>query len=66
MMWNVDDLNIFHIDYKVVDFIIKIFDEYLFIYAPLTATRGKIHNHLSMVIYYTPQGNVLFTIFDYI
>ena len=35
ILWHVDDLNIFHVEYKVVDSIIKLFDEEFGIYAPL-------------------------------
>ena len=63
---HVHDLNISHVESKVVDTIIELFDEEFDIYAPLTPTRGKIHDYLGIVIDYTTQGKVVFTMFYYI
>ena len=64
ILWHNDDLNISRVDSNFLDSIIKIFDEESDIYARLTATRGKIHNYLGMVVDYTTQGKVVFTMFD--
>ena len=66
IMWHVDDLKIYHVDSKVIESIIKLLDEEFGIYAPLIATQGKIHDYVGIVIDYTTQGKVVFTMFDYI
>ena len=61
-----DYLHISHVDSKVVDSTIKLFYEEFGIYATLTVARGNIHDYLGMVIDYTTQGKVVFTMFVYI
>ena len=34
--------------------------------APLTVTRGKVHEYLGMTIDYSEEGKVEFTMYDYI
>jgi hypothetical protein len=34
--------------------------------APLTVTRGKIHVYLGMTIDYSKEGQVAFTMFDFV
>jgi hypothetical protein len=64
IVWHVDDLKISHEDTKAVDTIINLLDAK---YgqeivggkrAPVTVTRGKIHDYLGMVLDYSEDGVV--------
>ena len=66
IMGHLYDLNNYLVNSKIVDSIIKLFDEEFDIYAPLMATQGEVHDYPGMVIDYNTQGKVVFTMFDYI
>ena len=50
----------------VTDILNKLEDKYGGEEAPLTVTRGKIHDYLGMVIDYTTPGKVKFSMDQYI
>lgn len=54
--WHVDDLKISHVDSEVVDDIIERLNEQCGKHAPLTVTRGKMHECLGMTIDCTVPG----------
>ena len=66
ILWHVDDLKISHIDANVVTEVIKLLESEFGKEAPLTQTRGKIHEYLGMTIDYSLTGKVMFTMVDYI
>ena len=68
IIWHVYDLKISHVDSNVVDDIIELLDKK---YGqdqenPMTAHLRKTHDYLGITINYNTQGNVVFTMFDYI
>jgi hypothetical protein len=66
ILWHVDDLKISHVDAKVVTDIIKLLESEFGKEAPLTQTRGKVHDYLGMTIDFSIPGKVKFTMIDYI
>jgi hypothetical protein len=66
VLWHVDDIKVSHEDPKVVDAILALFHERYGQEAPLTITRGKVHEYLGMTIDYSDEGKVKFTMFDYL
>ena len=66
IVWHVDDLKISHKDPKVVDKVLAMLNKEFGKEAPLTVTRGLIHDYVGMTIDYTEKGNVKFTMFDYL
>ena len=50
ILWHVDDLKISHMDPEVVSNIISKLNERYGKEAPLTETRGKIHEYLGMTL----------------
>jgi hypothetical protein len=67
IIWHVDDLKLLHIDPKVLEYIISRLDEKYAQEAPLTVTRGKVHEYLGMTIDYSKAGRVMkFTMNDYV
>ena len=66
ILWHVDDLKISHVDEKVVTEIIKLLESEFGKEAPLTQTRGKVHDYLGMTIDYSVSGKVMFTMIDYV
>ena len=61
-----DNLKISHVDPKVVTDIIDKLQQNFGKEAPLTVTRGKIHDYLGMKIDYSEEGKVKITMEDYI
>ena len=66
ILWHVDDLKISHVDANVVTDIINLLESEFGNEAPLTVTRGKVHEYLGMTIDYSVPGKVKFTMIDYI
>ena len=66
ILWHVDDLKISHVDPKVVDDVIELLKSEFGKEAPLTVSRGKVHEYLGMTIDFSVQGKVKFTMIDYI
>jgi hypothetical protein len=66
--WHVDDLKSSHVDPKVNDEFLKWLDK---IYgdpkiAPVTATRGKIHDYLAMKLDFTTRGKLKVNMTEYV
>ena len=66
ILWHVDDLKISHVDPKVVDKVLEDINEKYGKEAPITVTRGKVHEYLGMTIDYREDGVVKVTMIDYI
>jgi hypothetical protein len=67
ILWHVDDLKISHIDSKTVDMILdKLNEKYGTKEAPLTVTRGKVHDYLGMTLDFTEEGKVMIKMDDYV
>jgi hypothetical protein len=66
ILWHVDDLKISHIDPKVNTDVIKLIDDEFGKEAPLTITRGKVHDYLGMTLDYTEEGKVKIKMMDYV
>jgi hypothetical protein len=64
--WHVDDLKISHVDPKVVDGVIASLSGEFGKEAPLTVTRGKIHEYLGMTLDYSTGGKVMIKMFRFI
>jgi hypothetical protein len=65
VLWHVDDLKMSHIDPKVIDELIVDIDRDYRKEAPMTKTRGKVHDYLGMTIDYRKDGAVKITMIDY-
>jgi len=66
VLWHVDDLKISHVDGELVDNIINLLKEKCGKDAPLTVTRGKVHEYLGMTIDYSVDGKVIIRMDDYV
>jgi hypothetical protein len=66
VVWHVDDLKISHHSPKVVDMMVKKMEAEFGNEAPLSITRGKVHDYLGMRIDYTNKGKVNITMIPYI
>ena len=66
ILWHVDDLKISHVDAGVVDNIIDLLNERYGKEAPLTVTRGKVHDYLGMTLDFSLEGKVLIRMEDYV
>ena len=66
IVWHVDDLKISHVDLKANYTIIGLLDAEFGKIAPLSATRGKIHDYLGMTIDYSEKGQVKIKMIDYV
>ncbi|GAX19421.1 hypothetical protein FisN_4Lu403 [Fistulifera solaris] len=65
--WHVDDLMITHVDQKVLDDIAEKFNnKYGSPEAPVTATRGEVHDYLGMTLDFSEDGKVQFRMDDYV
>ena len=53
IVWHVDDLKISHVNKKVVTKVIDLLKKEFGKEAPLTVTRGKIHEYLGIKIDYS-------------
>lgn len=62
VLWHINDLEISHVEASVVtDIIIKLLKHKFRNEAPLTVTRGKVHEYLGMTIDYSVKGKAKFT-----
>ena len=66
IIWPVDDLKISHVDPNVVTDIIKQLEGEFAKEAPLSITRGKVHDYLGMTLDFTIDGKVQIKMIDYI
>jgi hypothetical protein len=66
IMWHVDDLKISHVDPKVNTMIIGLIDAEFGKEAPITVTRGRVHDYLGMTLDYTEKGKVKIKMVDYV
>ena len=64
MLWHVDDLKMSHVEPKVVDKVLDDINEKCGKEAPITVTRGKVHEYLGMMIDYREDGVVKITMID--
>jgi hypothetical protein len=58
IVWRVDGLKILHKDPEVISSVLDNLNAEFSKEAPLTVTRGKIHDHLGMRIDYSTPGKV--------
>jgi hypothetical protein len=66
VLWHVDDLKISHVDEAVNTELIKLLESEFGKEAPLTITRGKVHDYLGMTLDYTEDGKVKIRMEDYV
>ena len=66
ILWHVDDLKISHADPEVVTEMIDLLEKEFGKEAPLTKTRGKVHEYLGMSIDFSVSGKVRFSMIDYV
>ena len=66
IIWHVDDLKISHVDSEVVTNVIEKLEKEFGTEAPLTKTRGKLHDYLGMTIDFSTPGKVCFNMADYV
>ena len=66
VLWHMDDMKISHISDKVLDEVIAGLNERYGKITPLTVTRGKVHDYLSMMIDYSIPGKVIIHMDDYV
>lgn len=66
IIWHVDDLKISHVDSEVVTSVIGTLNKAYGKHAPLTVTRGKVHDYLGMRLDYSKKGEVHITMIEYI
>ena len=64
--WHVDGLLISHVEESVVEDILAKLQKRFGKEAPLTVTRGKVHNYLGMTIDFSADGKVMFKMNDYV
>ena len=64
--WHVDDLLISHVEESVVEDILAKLQKRFGKEAPLTVTRGKVHDYLGMTIDFSVEGKVMFKMNDYV
>jgi hypothetical protein len=58
ILWHVDDLKISHVDPEVVTEVIDLLEQEFGKEAPLTKTRGHVHDYLGMTIDFSCAGKV--------
>jgi hypothetical protein len=66
ILWHVDDLKLSHVKQEVLDGIIDTLNERYGKIAPLTVTRGDIHEYLGMTLDYSCPGKVTIRMDDYV
>jgi hypothetical protein len=66
VFWHVNDIKVSHEDPNVVTAVLKLFEERYGKEAPLTITRGKIHDYLGMTLDYSEKGKVKVLMINYI
>jgi hypothetical protein len=64
ILWHVDDLKISHVDPDAVTRTIEQIDKEFGKEAPITVTRGKIHDYLGMTLDYSLRGKVMVKMLD--
>jgi hypothetical protein len=64
ILWHVDDLKISHVDPEAVTSVIGLIDAEFGKEAPITVTRGKIHDYLGMTLDYSTKGKVHIKMLD--
>ena len=64
--WHVDNLKISHLNMSAIEDHIKELQSEFGKEAPLSVTRGPIHEYLGMTIDFTKRGTVVFSMLDYI
>jgi hypothetical protein len=65
-LWHVDDLKISHISEDVNTNIFKRINDEFGKEAPITITRGKVHDYLGMTLDYSERGRVKIKMLDYV
>ena len=65
IMWHVDDVKSSHVDPKVNDGFIEWLNQEYGQIKPVTASRGKRHDYLGMILDYTEPGKVKIDMVDY-
>jgi hypothetical protein len=66
ILWHVDDLKISHVDPDVNTDLIALINAKFGKEAPLTITRGRIHDYLGMTLDYSEKGKVKIKMIDYV
>jgi hypothetical protein len=66
IIWHVDDLKISHVDAKVNTHVINLINDEFGQEAPLTITRGKIHEYPGMTLDFSSPGKVRVIMKDYV
>ena len=66
IVWHVDDLKISHVDSAVVSDVLELLNSEFGKEAPLTVTRGKVHDYLGMTLDYSTPGKVKIRMEKYI
>ena len=66
ILWHVDDLKISHVDPEVVTEMIELLEGEFGKEAPLTKTRGHVHEYLGMTIDFSAMGKVKISMIGYI
>jgi hypothetical protein len=66
IIWHVNDLKISHMDPEVNTTVIGMIEAEFGKEAPLTITRGRIHEYLGMTLDYTKKGKVKIKMLDYV
>jgi hypothetical protein len=66
ILWHVDDLKKSHVDAKVNTSVIKLIDDEFGKEAPITITRGSVHDYLGMTLDYSDPGKVKIKMIHYI
>ena len=61
VVWHVDDLKVSHVDSKEVDKFIEQMEQTFGMDAPLTVSRGKVHDYLGMNQDFRIRGEVRLT-----
>mgnify|MGYP000305707936 CR=1 FL=1 len=66
VLWHVDNLKISHVDPKVNTDVIAMINAEFGKEAPITITRGPIHDYLGMTLDYSEKGKVKIKMLDYV
>ena len=66
VVWHVDDLKVSHVDCKEVDKFVMQMEETFGADAPLSVSRGKIHDYLGMNLDFHVEGEVRIDMEHYI
>jgi hypothetical protein len=66
ILWHVDDIKVSHVKPNTITKVLNLFDGKYGKEAPLSVTRGKIHEYLGMTIDYSKKGKVKITMIPYI